>query len=215
MSTSPIWLIDDDASIRDSLSFLLQTLGWQVTTYSSVAAFEANSSVTPTLTGCLLMDIRMPGKSGLSWLEETSQHYPLVPVILMTGHGTIDLCRRAFQHGAWEFFTKPLDSDKLIDCISEALVESEQRAAQQQERQLLENKFAQLTLREREVLELLVEGQSAKEIARALSLSPRTAEAHRASIFARLEVSSLAPLVWEYARLKMLSQPGKSTRSNG
>lgn len=210
-----VWLIDDDASIRESLSFLLQTLGWQVNTFDSIAAFENDASVTPALTGCLLLDIRMPGKSGLSWLEETSRHAPLLPVILMTGHGTIDLCRRAFQHGAWEFFTKPIDSDALIDCISEAFKESELRAAQQQERQQLEEKFAQLTNREREVLALLVEGQSAKEIAKTLSLSPRTAEAHRASIFARLNVSNLAPLVWEYARLQMLSKPGRSTRHGG
>ena len=214
MTTSQIWLIDDDASIRESLSFLLQTLGWQVKTFESIASFAADPSVTPELRGCLLLDIRMPGKSGLSWLEETSRHYPLLPVILMTGHGTIDLCRRAFQHGAWEFFTKPTDSDALIDCVSEALAESDRRAAQQQERQVLENKFAQLTPREHQVLALLVEGQSAKEIAKALSLSPRTAEAHRASIFARLEVTHLAPLVWEYARLKMLSQPGRSTRQD-
>jgi FixJ family two-component response regulator len=215
MNESPIWLIDDDASIRESLSFLLQTLGWQVNTFDSIAAFESDASVTPSLTGCLLLDIRMPGKSGLSWLEETSRHYPLLPVILMTGHGTIDLCRRAFQHGAWEFFTKPIDSDALIECISEAFKESELRAGQRQERQQLETKFAQLTNREREVLALLVEGQSAKEIAKTLALSPRTAEAHRASIFTRLEVNNLATLVWQYARLQTLSEPGRSTRHDG
>lgn len=215
MTTPQIWLIDDDASIRESLSFVLQTLGWKVRSFSGITAFEEDTDVSPTSTGCLLLDIRMPGKSGLSWLEETSRQYPLLPVILMTGHGTIDLCRRAFQHGAWEFFTKPLDNNALIDCISEALTESDLRAAQRQELQGLESKFAQLTPREREVLSLLVEGHSAKEIARALSLSPRTAEAHRASIFARLEVNSLAPVVWEYARLQILSQPRKTTRQKG
>lgn len=215
MTTPQIWLIDDDASIRESLSFVLQTLGWKVRSFSGITAFEEDIDVSPTSTGCLLLDIRMPGKSGLSWLEETSRQYPLLPVILMTGHGTIDLCRRAFQHGAWEFFTKPLDNNALIDCISEALTESDLRAVQRQELQELESKFAQLTPREREVLSLLVEGRSAKEIARALSFSPRTAEAHRASIFARLEINSLAPVVWEYARLQMLSQPRKTTRQQG
>ncbi|MWL73404.1 response regulator, partial [Escherichia coli] len=92
---SHIYLIDDDAAIRESLAFLLSDMGWQVVSFESIAAFIAGHGSDPSLTGCLLLDMRMPGKGGLTWLEEGQWPWPLLPVILMTGHGTIDACRRA------------------------------------------------------------------------------------------------------------------------
>ncbi|WP_286808037.1 response regulator transcription factor [Leclercia sp. UBA2479] len=199
---SHVYLIDDDAAIRESLSFLLSDMGWQVVPFESIAAFIAVHGSDPSLTGCLLLDMRMPGKGGLTWLEEGQWPWPLLPVILMTGHGTIDACRRAFHNGVFEFFTKPLDADKLIETLGCALEESNARMTRWQESRRVRILFEQLTAREHEVLKALMEGHSNKEVAQRLHLSPRTVEAHRAAVFAKLGVTSLVQAIREYDKLQ-------------
>lgn len=199
---SHIYLIDDDAAIRESLAFLLLDMGWQVVSLESIAAFIAGHGSDPSLTGCLLLDLRMPGKGGLTWLEEGQWPWPLLPVILMTGHGTIDACRRAFHNGVFEFFTKPLDADKLIETLGRALEESTARMTRWQESRRVRILFEQLTAREHEVLKALMEGHSNKEVAQRLHLSPRTVEAHRAAVFAKLGVTSLVQAIREYDKLQ-------------
>lgn len=199
---SHVYLIDDDAAIRESLSFLLSDMGWQVVHFESIAAFIAVHGSDPSLTGCLLLDMRMPGKGGLTWLEEGQWPWPLLPVILMTGHGTIDACRRAFHNGVFEFFTKPLDADKLIETLGFALEESTARMTRWQESRRVRILFEQLTAREHEVLKALMEGHSNKEVAQRLHLSPRTVEAHRAAVFAKLGVTSLVQAIREYDKLQ-------------
>ncbi|MFW0975028.1 response regulator transcription factor [Leclercia pneumoniae] len=199
---SHVYLIDDDAAIRESLSFLLSDMGWQVVPFESIAAFIAVHGSDPSLTGCLLLDMRMPGKGGLTWLEEGQWPWPLLPVILMTGHGTIDACRRAFHNGVFEFFTKPLDADKLIETLGFALEESTARMTRWQESRRVRILFEQLTAREHEVLKALMEGHSNKEVAQRLHLSPRTVEAHRAAVFAKLGVTSLVQAIREYDKLQ-------------
>lgn len=203
-----IYLIDDDASVRESLVFLLSGMNWQIVTFDSIAAFTAALSSNTGLTGCLLLDMRMPGKGGLAWLEEGPWPWPLLPVILMTGHGTIDACRRAFHNGVFEFFTKPLDADKLIESITAALAESQQRVGAWQETTRVRALFAQLTAREYEVLHALMDGRSNKEVAARLNLSPRTVEAHRAAVFLKLGVSSLVQAIREYDKLQSVELPG-------
>lgn len=193
-----IWLIDDDAAIRDSLSLLLSTVGWQTHVFDSAQAFQQNAGDLSQLDGCMLLDIRMPGKTGLTLLEEWTQQGLTLPVIIMTGHGNIDLCRRAFKNGAFEFLTKPVDADLLFEVVGAAM---EQQKAQFEARQQwlpLQEKLATLTAREKEMLEQLIQGYSSKEIAQQCSLSPRTVEAHRANIFAKLEVNSLPKLLKTY-----------------
>lgn len=199
---SHIYLIDDDAAIRESLAFLLSDMGWQVVSFESIAAFIAGHGSDPSLTGCLLLDMRMPGKGGLTWLEEGQWPWPLLPVILMTGHGTIDACRRAFHNGVFEFFTKPLDADKLIETLGRALEESTARMTRWQESRRVRILFEQLTAREHEVLKALMEGRSNKEVAQRLHLSPRTVEAHRAAVFTKLGVTSLVQAIREYDKLQ-------------
>ncbi|MCV2511679.1 LuxR C-terminal-related transcriptional regulator [Leclercia pneumoniae] len=199
---SHIYLIDDDAAIRESLAFLLSDMGWQVVSFESIAAFIAVHGSDPSLTGCLLLDMRMPGKGGLTWLEEGQWPWPLLPVILMTGHGTIDACRRAFHNGVFEFFTKPLDADKLIETLGRALEESTARMTRWQESRRVRILFEQLTAREHEVLKALMEGHSNKEVAQRLHLSPRTVEAHRAAVFTKLGVTSLVQAIREYDKLQ-------------
>mgnify|MGYP000845532375 FL=1 len=199
---SHVYLIDDDAAIRESLAFLLSDMGWQVVSFESIAAFIAGHGSDPSLTGCLLLDMRMPGKGGLTWLEEGQWPWPLLPVILMTGHGTIDACRRAFHNGVFEFFTKPLDADKLIETLGRALEESTARMTRWQESRRVRILFEQLTAREHEVLKALMEGHSNKEVAQRLHLSPRTVEAHRAAVFTKLGVTSLVQAIREYDKLQ-------------
>lgn len=197
-----VYLIDDDAAIRESMAFLLSGMSWEVKTFASIGAFTAEHDAEKALTGCLLLDMRMPGKGGLTWLEEGAWLWPLLPVIIMTGHGSVDACRRAFHSGVFEFFTKPLDADKLIETLARAFEESQRRTANWQERKRVKALFEQLTVREHEVLAELMEGRSNKEVAARLSLSPRTVEAHRAALFAKLGVSSLVQAIREYDKLQ-------------
>lgn len=197
-----IYLIDDDEAIRSSLSALLATMGWETKAFESVQCFMEAEPDVQNLNGCLLLDIRMPGKSGITLLENWQQMGSTLPIIMMTGHGSIDLCRRAFKNGAFEFLTKPVDADLLIETVGTAL-EQQKLSQQQRENQAdLQAKLATLSAREHEVMALIMQGKSNKEMARDLSLSPRTVEAHRASLFARLEINSLAKLIKIYGGLK-------------
>ncbi|WP_127957573.1 response regulator transcription factor [Serratia microhaemolytica] len=196
-----IYLIDDDQAIRCSLSSLLATMGWQVYSHESISDFQQKQPQPQQLSGCLLLDIRMPGKSGLMLLEEWQRQQLKLPIIIMTGHGNIDLCRRAFKNGAFEFLTKPIDADLLIETVGAAL--EHQRLLQQQhsrDRELT-HKVSTLSAREHEIARLIIAGKSTKEIANHLVLSPRTVEAHRANLFAKLEVNSLVKLITIYATL--------------
>lgn len=197
-----IYLIDDDEAIRISLSALLATMGWETQSYESVQSFLESQPELQNLNGCLLLDIRMPGKTGITLLESWEQMGSTLPVIMMTGHGNIELCRRAFKNGAFEFLTKPVDADLLIETVGAAF-EQQKLIQQQRESQAdLQAKLATLSAREHEVMALIMQGKSNKEMARDLSLSPRTVEAHRASLFARLEINSLAKLIKIYGGLK-------------
>ncbi|MBW3817239.1 response regulator transcription factor [Aeromonas hydrophila] len=193
-----IWLIDDDAAIRDSLSLLLSTVGWRTHAYENAQIFQQNAGDLCQLNGCMLLDIRMPGKTGLTLLEEWALQGLSLPVIVVTGHGNIDLCRRAFKNGAFEFLTKPIDANMLFEVVGTAM---EQQKAQFETRKIWQQrqeKLASLTAREKEMLAQLIQGYSSKEIAQQYSLSPRTVEAHRANIFIKLEVNSLPKLLKTY-----------------
>lgn len=196
-----IWLIDDDPAIRDSLSLLLSTVGWQTYVFDSDQSFQQSTGDFGLLDGCMLLDIRMPGKTGLTLLEEWTQQGMTLPVIIMTGHGNIDLCRRAFKSGAFEFLTKPIDADMLFEVVGAAMEKQLTQFEARQKWQPLQEKLATLTAREKEMMEQLIQGYSSKEIAQRLSLSPRTVEAHRANIFSKLEVSSLPKLLKKYGNI--------------
>lgn len=199
-SLSPlIHLVDDDEAVRDALDLLISTVGLRVAQWSHpevfLAQFDRNSL------GAVVLDMRMPGLSGLAVLEQLQAAGVDHPVILLTGHGTVDLCRRAFKAGAAEFLEKPVDDELLLDTLQQAVrrhVKSRQRhAADQAARQ----RYAGLTEREREVLGLIIEGLTNKEIGRAMALSPRTVETHRANLFEKLQAPSLAHLIRHYAEL--------------
>jgi RNA polymerase sigma factor (sigma-70 family) len=194
-----IHLIDDDAAVRDGLSLLIGTVGLRVQAWSDPQAFMQGFDRQSI--GAIVLDVRMPGVSGLTVLDSLMAQGVDQPVIMLTGHGTVELCRRAFKSGATEFLEKPVEDDVLLEALQNAVrqhVRSRERhQANQQAREL----YAQLSEREREVLGLIVEGLTNKEIGRALGLSPRTVETHRANLFAKLQVESLAHLIRHYATL--------------
>lgn len=198
-----IYLIDDEPAICASLSALLSTVGWQTNTYESAQTFRQEAGALSLLAGCMLLDIRMPGKTGLTLLDEWKQQGLAIPVIIMTGHGNIDLCRRAFKNGAFEFLTKPIDADLLFEVVGGALEQQVQRQKKQQKLRLIQAQLSTLTARENEIFEQIMQGQSSKEIARYYSLSPRTVEAHRANIFAKLKVNSLPRLMSVYGEIAL------------
>ncbi|MCA6221453.1 response regulator transcription factor [Photorhabdus antumapuensis] len=202
-----IYLIDDDEAIRDSLSMLLETMNWQVSSFPGAQEFldEIDKENISALQGCILLDIRMPGKPGLALQADLLKLNSTLPVIIMTGHGNIDICRRAFKNGAFEFLTKPIDADLLIETVSSALLFHQKVFKQRQIYEQLKTKFSQLSEREREVMKIILEGKTSKQIAQQLSLSPRTIEVHRANIFHKLDIHSLPQLVKEYELFKSLS----------
>ncbi|MBT9598641.1 MAG: response regulator transcription factor [Vitreoscilla sp.] len=198
--TSPlIHLVDDDAAVRDALALLIGTVGLRVQAWDDPQAFIEQFDRDSI--GAIVLDIRMPGISGLAVLDTLVQQGVDQPVIMLTGHGTVDLCRRAFKAGAAEFLEKPVDDELLLDTLQGAVrthVKSRQR--HQADREARE-RFALLSEREREVLSLIVGGLTNKEIGRALGLSPRTVESHRANLFAKLGAESLAQVIRRYAEL--------------
>ncbi|EQC01475.1 response regulator transcription factor [Photorhabdus temperata] len=202
-----IYLIDDDEAIRDSISMLLETMNWLVISFPGAQEFldEIDKTNISALQGCILLDIRMPGKPGLTLQDELLKLNNTLPVIIMTGHGNIDICRRAFKNGAFEFLTKPIDADLLIETVSNALSFHQKIFKQRQIYEQLKAKFSQLSERENEVMAIILEGKTSKQIAQQLALSPRTIEAHRANIFHKLDIHSLPQLVKEYELFKSLS----------
>ena len=194
-----IHLIDDDEAVRASLALLIGTVGLRVQTWADPQEFMR--SFDRQGIGAIVLDVRMPGTSGLTVLDALINQGVDQPVIMLTGHGTVELCRRAFKAGATEFLENPVDDDVLLESLQNAVRQHvHSRERHQADRHAREH-YAQLSDREREVLGLIVEGLTNKEIGRALGLSPRTVETHRANLFAKLQVESLAHLIRHYATL--------------
>jgi FixJ family two-component response regulator len=191
-----IQLVDDDDAVREALALLIGTVGLRVAGWAHPQAFL--DGFDREAIGAVVMDVRMPGASGFTVLDQLRAQGVDQPVILLTGHGTVDLCRRAFKAGAIEFLEKPVDDELLLDTLHSAVrahTLSRQRLAADRDTR---ERVARLSPREREVLVQVMQGLTNKEIARVLALSPRTVEAHRASLIAKLEVDSLAQLIRRY-----------------
>lgn len=199
-SLSPlVHLIDDDDAVRSSLALLIGTVGLRVQGWNDPQAF-INGFDRQTI-GVIVLDVRMPGISGLSVLDTLKAQGVDQPIIMLTGHGTVEMCRRAFKSGAAEFLEKPVNDELLLEALQNAVRQHVRSRERNQADRQAQARYAQLSEREREVLGLIVAGLTNKEIGRALDLSPRTVETHRANIFAKLEAESLAQLIRRYAAL--------------
>ncbi len=200
MNLSPlIHLIDDDAAVRESLALLIGTVGLRVQTWAEPQQFL--TQFDRSAVGAIVLDVRMPGISGMAVLERLVSEGIDQPVIMLTGHGTIDMCRRAFKSGAAEFLEKPVDDQALLDVLQSAVQSHVKSRERNREDRDARERYTQLSAREREVLGLIVAGLTNKEIGRALQLSPRTVETHRAHLFDKLGAESLAQLIRRYAAL--------------
>ena len=194
-----IHLIDDDAAVRESLALLIGTVGLRVTTWAEPQTFL--DGFDREAIGAIVLDVRMPGISGLTVLDTLVAQGVDQPVIMLTGHGTVEMCRRAFKAGAAEFLEKPVNDELLIEALQNAVRQHVRSRERHQADREARERYAQLSEREREVLGLIVAGLTNKEIGRALDLSPRTVETHRANLFAKLQAESLAQLIRRYAAL--------------
>jgi FixJ family two-component response regulator len=194
-----IHLIDDDEAVRTSLALLIGTVGLRVQTWADPQEFMR--SFDRQSIGAIVLDVRMPGISGLTVLDALVAQGVDYPVIMLTGHGTVELCRRALKSGATEFLEKPVDDDVLLEALQNAVRQHVRSRERHQASRQARERYAQLSEREREVLGLIMEGLTNKDIGRALVLSPRTVETHRANLFAKLQVESLAHLIRHYAAL--------------
>lgn len=188
-----VYLVDDDAPVRDALALLMQSIGLRAKTYGDPAAFLAE--LTGNEIGCLVLDIRMPALNGFAVQERLNAMGCNLPIILITGHGDVAQCRRAFRAGAVDFLTKPVDEIALIESLQTAIHRGREQQGMKRQINDARARMDRLTPRERSVFDLVCEGLQNRLIADRLHLSLRTVEAYRASMFEKLEATSVADLV--------------------
>jgi FixJ family two-component response regulator len=188
-----VYVVDDDEAVRDSLEMLFRSIGLPARCFKSAEEFL--DSYEDSFNGCLVLDIRMPGMSGLELQEELIARHSAVSIVFISGHGDIPMAVMAVKKGALDFISKPFREQDLLDCVQRALKQS---AAQQDlaaAAQHTEKNLNLLSPREREVLSLMIEGKANKVIALELEISQRTVEVHRSNVMEKMGTRSLAQLV--------------------
>ena len=188
-----IYIVDDDADVRDGLTELLASVGLKAFAYSDAAefldAFSSNNG------GCVLIDVRMPGMSGIELQQKLKEIDVTIPIIIITGHGDIAMAVQAMKDGAFEFLQKPFRDQDLLDTIAKALEKSKSNREDYKIKEDLLRRVNSLTARERQVIDKVLEGKANKVIARELDISDRTIEIHRAHAMQKLGATSLAEMV--------------------
>ncbi len=194
MAEPPLgYVVDDDAAVRESLTMLLESAGFQVRAHESATTFLAAAS--PEGVGCVLTDVQMPELNGLELQQRLSTLGIRLPVIVMTGHGDVPIAVQALKAGATDFLEKPFDDEQLLSAVKGAIAVSRRARDEATAVADIATRLATLTPREREVLDRLVAGQPNKTIAYDLGSSPRTVEVHRARVMEKMQARSLAELV--------------------
>ena len=188
-----VFVIDDDEAVRNSLRLLLKSVGLPVKMFGSAKEFLP--SYDPHQPGCMVLDIRMPGMSGLELLQQLNLRGATIPVVFITGHGDIPMAVEAMQNGAFDFLQKPFRDQDLIDRVQRALERDASTRAQLKATDKIREHLDTLTPREREVLELVTAGKPNKVMAADLGVSQRTIEIHRARVMEKMQARSLAQLV--------------------
>jgi RNA polymerase sigma factor (sigma-70 family) len=188
-----IYLVDDDEALRDSLAWLLESQGFKVAAFASAEDFL--KAWRPEFNGCLLLDVRMPGMSGLELHERLRAQYSTLPIIFITGHGDVPMAVAALKKGAVDFIEKPFNDTELLRLVSQCLVSEQEHRARRRQDAEVSRRLDQLTQREREVLDLIIAGKLNKQIADVLGISIKTVEVHRARVMEKMAAQSLAELV--------------------
>jgi two-component system response regulator FixJ len=190
---STIFVVDDDEAMRDALSQLLEAAGLQVETHAGgpdfLAAFEAYRP------GCVLLDMAMPGMTGLDVQAELNAHGFVIPILFLTGHGDIPMAVRAVQAGAVDFLEKPVPGAVLLERVQRALRLDEEWRQLRSQTEATQQRYGRLSTREREVMALAVTGLTSKEIAKKLDISPRTVEVHRTHVMHKMDAANLVELI--------------------
>jgi len=196
-----VFIVDDDAAVRDALKLLLRSVGLASEAHASADEFLA--SFDPDRPGCLVLDVRMPGMSGLELQERLKERNSSLPIIFLTAHGDIEMAVQAVKAGALDFIQKPFRDQELLDKVHYAIAQDARLRAQIAEAAEIRSRIKSLTPREVELLEMVVEGRANKVIARDLSISQRTVEIHRARVMKKMKAGSVTDLV----RMVMRAEP--------
>ena len=194
MSPEPaVFVVDDDAAVRDSLRWLMDSVGLRVEEFASGEAFLAE--ITPQHPGCVVLDLRMPGLGGLEVHQRLRDRGIDLPVIVISGHGDVPVAVRALKSGVADFIEKPFSDQELLDCVQQALRRDIGNRLQQLKREELTTRYLTLTPRELDVLRLVVDGLTNKEISATLGISLKTVETHRARVMEKMAAGSVSELV--------------------
>ena len=193
MNRGTVHIVDDDPSIQRSLRRLLESVGLTVECFSS--AHDFIERYDPDVPGCLLLDVRMPGLSGLELQDHLRSQECMLPIIFVTGYGDVPMTARAMKAGAVDFLQKPFNDQELLEAIERALARNAQMRQEQSERRRVQARLQLLTPREREVLERVVAGKTNKEIAAEFGITEKTIKVHRARVMEKMQADSLAQLV--------------------
>jgi FixJ family two-component response regulator len=195
-----VFIVDDDQGVRESVRILMRSIGVEAVAFPS--ADEFLSAYDPEKPGCLVLDVRMPGMSGLELQEQLASLGCTLPIIFITAHGDVPMAVEAVKAGAMDFVQKPFRDQELIDKIQDAFGENERVRAKLRDRSMIAKRVDSLTPREREVMEMVVEGKANKVIAIDLGLSQRTVEIHRARVMSKMEADSVSQLVQMVMRVR-------------
>ena len=193
MEEQTVFIVDDNAAVRDSIQELVESVGLRAETYPSAKAFL--NAFQPERSGCLVLDVRMAGMSGLALQEKLKELGARIPVIIITGHGDVPMAVHAMKTGAADFVQKPYRDQLLLDSINNALAVDAAARRSSARKDNLDQHLAVLTEREREVLDQVLTGCSSKQIARELDISHRTVESHRLNVLRKLKVASVKELI--------------------
>jgi len=188
-----VYVIDDDDAVRESLKWLISSIDIEVKVFASATNFLEQCHQVST--GCLITDVRMPGLSGLDLQNELKKRGIEIPVVVITGHGDVQMAVRAMKAGVFDFIEKPFNDQYLLDLVNRAVIQSQTSKNEKTHQDELRARLETLTPREQEVMELIVDGEANKNIALKLGISDKTVEAHRAKVMTKMQAHSLPELV--------------------
>ena len=210
LATPIVFVVDDDVSVRESLELLIRCEGWQPETFASAHDFLVRPrALAPS---CLVLDVSLPGLNGLDLQRRVAAERTDMPIIFITGYGDVPMTVQAMKAGAIEFLTKPFSDEVLLSAIRQAIERSRVALGHESKMRELKDSYASLTVRERQVMALVVSGLLNKQVGGELGISEITVKAHRGKVMQKMKADSLADLVRMAARLRLARSPGPNTR---